>query len=199
MASALDVILHVTETFEALGVPYVIVGSFASSIRRRARSTADVDIVADIEPERIEHVVQSFASDFYIDEKAVRRAVATGRSFNAIHLESMFKVDVFIAPPSGHRRQQLEHRQREVILTEPERSVYIATAEDTVLAKLQWFARGGRVSDRQWSDILGVLQVQGTDMDWEYLRRNARELGVEDLLERASSEAERATRDEEIS
>ncbi|MDP1922008.1 MAG: hypothetical protein Q8L14_37550 [Myxococcales bacterium] len=56
---------------------------------------------------------------------------------------------------------------------------------DTVLAKLSWYRQHGEVSDRQWADILGVLQVQVGRLDLTYLRRWATTIGVADLLERA--------------
>ena len=61
--------------------------------------------------------------------------------------------------------------------------------EDTVLRKLEWFEAGGRVSDRQWRDVLGVLRLRGPSLDHEYLDRWARALRVVDLLERARREA----------
>jgi hypothetical protein len=97
----------------------------------------------------------------------------------------MFKVDVFIPPPAGFRREQLRHRRRETVTPEPEQSVYLATAEDTILAKLHWYERGGRVSERQWSDVLGVLTVQAGRLDVGYLRATAKELGLEELLDLA--------------
>ncbi len=60
----------------------------------------------------------------------------------------------------------------------------VASAEDTVLAKLEWFRRGGETSERQWWDILGILRVT-TGLDRAYLRRWADSLGVTDLLDRA--------------
>ena len=65
----------------------------------------------------------------------------------------------------------------------------VATPEDTVLHKLRWFRDGGEVSQRQWMDAVGVLEVQVDRLDREYLARWARELGVSDLLERALGEA----------
>jgi hypothetical protein len=147
MASVLEVVLRVAHAFEALGIAYVIVGSFASSARGKARATADVDLVADLAPERVRAVVDALSSEFYIDEASVRRAVTTHRSFNAIHLDSMFKVDVFIAPGHGFRREQLDHRLRERVGQGEQDVLYIATAEDTILAKLDWYRRGGETSD----------------------------------------------------
>jgi hypothetical protein len=66
---------------------------------------------------------------------------------------------------------------------------YVASAEDTILAKLEWYRSGGEVSERQWLDVLGVLKVQAGWLDIHYLRNMAAELGVDDLLERAFEEA----------
>ncbi len=61
----------------------------------------------------------------------------------------------------------------------------LPSAEDMILAKLEWYRLGGETSDRQWSDILGMLKVQGAGLDLAYLRQTAPQLGVSDLLERA--------------
>jgi hypothetical protein len=67
-------------------------------------------------------------------------------------------------------------------------ALLVASAEDTVLAKLEWFRSGGETSERQWADVLGILRV-ATSIDVGYLGRGAAELGVADLLERALKEA----------
>jgi hypothetical protein len=183
--SPLDVLLFVSQTFERLGIDYVVVGSFASSARGQARATADVDLIADLSAELVPALASALAPDFYLEESAMRRAIAGHRSFNLIHLDSMFKVDVFIPPPTGFRRAQLLHRQREIVAPDPERSVYLATAEDTILAKLQWYEQGGRASERQWSDVLGVIKVQAGRLDLAYLRAIAKDLGLGELLDLA--------------
>jgi hypothetical protein len=63
------------------------------------------------------------------------------------------------------------------------RKVDFATAEDTILTKLEWAKLGD--SERQYGDAVGVIQVQGERLDWSYLVRWAPSLGVVDLLERA--------------
>jgi hypothetical protein len=76
------------------------------------------------------------------------------------------------------------------MLAEPQVEASVASAEDTLLAKLDWYRMGGEVSERQWRDVLGVLKVQAGGLDLEYMRRWARELGVDDLLERALAQSE---------
>jgi hypothetical protein len=66
----------------------------------------------------------------------------------------------------------------------------VASAEDTVLAKLEWFRAGGEVSDRQWTDVVGVLKAKGPELDEAYLRRWAASLGIGELLDRALAERE---------
>ena len=72
---------------------------------------------------------------------------------------------------------------------EDECTAYFATAEDIVLAKLEWYHHGDQVSDRQWRDVVGVIRTQGQRLDLTYLGAWAAQLGLEDLLSRALSQA----------
>jgi len=97
--------------------------------------------------------------------------------------------DIFIPKQRPFDRAQLERRTLQVVATDPERTAYIASAEDTILAKLDWYRQGGQVSERQWRDVLGVLRVQDNTLDMNYLRSQATALGVADLLEQAVRQA----------
>ena len=94
MESPLIVLSLIARVLEERGIAYVVVGSFASSLRGVYRSTNDIDIVADLKLEQVKGLVSALQEEFYIDELAARRAVLSHSSFNIIHFDSVFKVDL---------------------------------------------------------------------------------------------------------
>jgi hypothetical protein len=185
---AIEVTLMVTSVLERLGVRYVVGGSIASSLHGHSRATQDVDVVADLQREHVLPLVSALASDFYIDEAAVRDAVNRRSTFNAIHLATMFKVDVFVAGSQPSTRRELE-RRRTYRLDDPPGEIVVASPEDVVVQKLYWYRLGNHVSERQWLDALGVVTVNRKGLDLDYMRQTAAELEVTDLLDRMLDEA----------
>jgi len=184
-----QVTMLVIHALEKLHIPYVICGSLASAVHGVMRATMDTDIVADLGEEHAQPLADALGGTFYADVEMIRDAIEHRGSFNLIHLETMFKVDVFIPKQREFDRLQLQRRTAQVIATDPEEVAFVASAEDTILAKLEWYRMGGDVSDRQWRDILGILKVQAESLDLEYLRKWSTILGVSDLLETALAEA----------
>ncbi len=186
----LTAITPVIEVFEQLGVAYYIGGSVASSLHGLPRSTLDVDVIADLRLEHVQPLVARLQDTYYLDEEAIRAAIQHRASCNLIHLETMLKVDIFVLKARPFDQGAFQRiQQHQVSQTEPARMLALSSAEDVVLAKLEWYRMGGEVSERQWNDLLGILKVQGTALDLPYLRHWAADLQVTDLLERALAEA----------
>jgi len=176
------VTLLVVDLLEKLDVSYLIGGSFASTAYGRIRTTQDVDIIAQLEPRHVSDFVTALGDAFYADEQMIRNAIERRASFNLIHLETMFKVDVFLPQQRPFDQQQFARRTLRMIDKESAREVYFATPEDTILAKLAWYRLGGETSERQLRDIQGIFQLQRNQLDIPYLQQSATALQVTDLL-----------------
>jgi len=183
---ALDMVI---ECFERLGIAYYIVGSVASSAYGIARATMDVDLVADIKINQVNPLVKALEADYYIDAGMIQDAIHRSSSFNLIHLETMIKIDVFLLKDQPYDSEAFARRCPDVLDEDSTRTFYLSSPEDIILNKLQWYQKGGEVSDQQWKDILGLLKVRGANLDWEYLKCWAAKLNLSDLLHRSLDDA----------
>ena len=181
----------VAATFERLSVRYHVGGSVASSAQGVARATLDIDLVADLGESDVSGFTRDLEKEYYLDEQAIRDAVRRRTSFNLIHLETMVKIDVFVLKTRPYDREAFGRMIADTLHEgDDARKFYLASPEDTILNKLEWFEMGNRVSQRQWRDVIGVMKVQGGTLDRAYMERWAQEIGVLDLLNEALAEAE---------
>ena len=159
---------------------------YASSAYGTPRSTMDVDMVSDLRADHVRSLVKMLDASHYIDENMVLDAIERRSSFNIIHIETMLKIDIFVSKNTPYDIEAFKRRRKDSI-DEDMKSLtfYLVSPEDIILNKLQWYRLGGGVSDRQWNDVLGVLQVQKKSLDENYLRYWASELNIEDLLDQA--------------
>ena len=186
----LQAVERVAGVLERLGVAYHVGGSVASSVHGAARSSIDADLVADLEQRHVTPFYEALRGDFYVDDEMIRDAVRRRSSFHVIHFASLAKVDVFVPKNRPFDRASLGRRALDTLGEGPDApSVYVATAEDMILVKLEWYEKGGRTSEQQWNDVLGMIRTQGPALDQPYLRRWAAEIGVTSLLDLAMKEA----------
>ena len=179
----------IADAFEALGVRYYLGGSVASSAHGIARASLDADVVALLEPQHVDALTARLADAYYIPVERLQSAVVMRSSCNFIHLATMFKIDVFVSKGRPFDREAASRARDQVIDEAPDAPRFpVASPEDTVLAKLEWFQLGGETSERQWWDIVGVLKVT-PGVDRAYLHHWAASLGVANLLERALADA----------
>ncbi len=175
-----QIVVRVVKALVEAGVPHMVSGSFASNLHGVPRMTQDADLVVEADEAGLLRLVRQLQQEFYVTEDAARDAVRHRRMFNAIHLETGFKVDLIVKKRRAFSAEELRRRRPWPLAGQ---QVDFATAEDTVLAKLEWAQLGG--SDRQYGDAAGIIRVQGARLDWSYLETWADALGIRGLLEKA--------------
>jgi hypothetical protein len=185
MKTLTEALEFVLAALDRLEIPYEVGGSVASSAHGIPRTTLDVDLVVDFAPDKIEQFVNEVRDEFYADTGQMREAFKTGRATNLIHLTGGWKFDLF--PLRADDYSQVEFARRAFREIQPNSGAGIecsvSSMEDTLLRKLEWFRAGGEISERQWSDVVGMWKAGGAQADLEYLRHWAERLGVMDLLE----------------
>jgi hypothetical protein len=186
--SPLAIVERVAEVLERLGIAYVIGGSLASSAHGQVRTTADADLVIEIASDQTAGLINGLGPGFYVSREAVDEAIRDRRSFNAIHVETLFKLDFFVLGDEPFDREEFRRRTA-LILETGHPALCVKTPEDTILRKLLWFRDGGETSEQQWRDVLGVLALRRDALDDAYLDEWATQLGLSEQLGRARREA----------
>jgi hypothetical protein len=184
MLTPAEAFSRILEVLDLLEIPYMVVGSVASSVHGMARPTQDIDLAADLRAEQVDNFAAALKTDFYADPEMIKDALARHRSFNLIHYATAFKFDIFPLQKDEYSQIQFGRRgfAETTLLDGVAVECSIASAEDTVLNKLRWYRAGGEISERQWNDLRGILQVSGSRLDVAYLNTWAPRLGVADLL-----------------
>ncbi|MDA0284105.1 MAG: hypothetical protein O3B86_12210 [Planctomycetota bacterium] len=174
----------VVAAFRQLNVRHYVGGSVASSFHGAARSTMDVDLVCELTTDQIKVFAAYFGADFYVSESAIRDAVRRKSCFNLIHLPTSFKVDVFVSRQRPFDLESMRRATPECLGRDRTVEVPIATAEDAIISKLEWYRKKDETSERQWDDVTRLITLLGTTADLAYLRTAAESVGVSNLLER---------------
>jgi hypothetical protein len=163
---------------DAADVPFMIAGSFASSAHGLPRTTQDLDVVVDPPgPEALDALVRSLSpEDYYVDADAARDALQRRAMFNVVDHASGWKVDFIIRKNRAFSRNEFARRMKVRLLDVP---VYVASPEDTIVAKLEWSKQSGG-SERQRRDVAGILATVGQELDRGHVERWVHELDLAD-------------------
>jgi hypothetical protein len=184
----LRIIRKLTEFLDQLNIVYAIGGSIASSVYGVVRFTQDADITVEPFSSVADELYEMLKDGFYISKQAMYQALESRGSFNVIHFETSFKIDIFVQADDDFEKQLLA-RSRKINLGELlDKALSFISPEDIILLKLKWYSQGGRASERQWSDILGILAVQRERLDLRYLAQWAVKLGLNELLQKAMAQ-----------
>lgn len=172
-----DFLARLTGALDQAGVPYMIAGSIASTYYSAPRTTQDVDLVVELDGARLRALLATLPEDqLYYSPDAARDALRRRSMFNIIDLETGWKADLIVRKGRPFSAEELRRRVQVDLLG---LRVWMATAEDCVISKLEW-ARAGS-SERQVRDVRGILDAQGSALDRAYVEHWVRELGLEEL------------------
>ena len=182
-----EVTAQVLEHLAALGVPYLVGGSVASSLYGEPRFTQDTDVEVWIEADQLEALLDLLKVDFYASREAALDGLRRRSSTNLIHFASQFKIDLFFSKNRPFDQSRMARRRQAEGLPS---AFWVSSAEDMILAKLEWYLQGRQVSDRQWRDVLAMLAAQQGRLDQVYLELWAGHLKLTDLLQKALTEVQ---------
>jgi len=166
----LDVLRDVSERLESAHIPFMLTGSLALNFYALPRMTRDIDLVVEVSGIAPQVIAGLFEPDYYVSEEGIADALKHSTLFNLIHHGSVIKVDCIVRKKSPFRTEEFARRKR---LTSGAIETWIATKEDLILSKLEWFAQSG--SERQLSDLKNLLP---TGFDAEYVAHWVGELGL---------------------
>jgi hypothetical protein len=178
-------IRRVLDALAIAGVPYMLTGSFASAFHGAPRTTQDVDIVIAPTLGSLQKLVKQFPEEeYYVSRDAALQAYGAESLFNVIDLNSGWKIDFIIRKSRPFSLKEFERRREADMLGT---RLYIASAEDVILSKLEWAKMSS--SERQVNDVAGILRTQGDTLDLEYVERWMAALGLEDQWTQAKAAA----------
>jgi hypothetical protein len=173
-----DLLRFVIEALERIGLRYFVTGSMATIFFGEPRFTNDIDIVVDLQADKIPEFCSAFPGpQFYLSEETVRRAVARRGQFNIIQPSSGLKVDIMVPADSPFNRIRFARAAR--VKPEPGVDAIFSSAEDVILKKLEAYREGG--SEKHLRDIAGVLRISGAHLDRAYIEQWADRLEVADI------------------
>lgn len=184
---SVDSVVHrVINALSTADVPYMLTGSFASTFHGAPRTTQDIDIVIAPNLGSLEKLLKQFPVDsYYVSREAALEAYGAEGLFNVVDFTSGWKVDFIICKSRSFSLTEFERRQQVELL---DTTLFIASAEDTILAKLEWSKMCE--SERQIRDAAGVLRMQGAQLDFEYIDRWVNDLHLQDQWDIAKAQAE---------
>ena len=173
--SAGDFLARLVALLEAAGIPHMVAGSFASTFHGVARATQDLDVVVAPAGAALDALLASLDPDvYYVDPDTARDALRRRSQFNVIDMTTGWKADLIIRKDRPFSIGEFARRQPVELMGT---RTYVATAEDSIVAKLEWAKQSD--STRQLRDVAGIVATRADALDVDYVERWVSALGLE--------------------
>jgi hypothetical protein len=171
-----EVLQRITMALDQAGIAYMLTGSFASANYGLPRSTQDIDLVIEATEAQVRTFVQSLPdNEYYADLDAALESHRRESLFNVIDLTTGWKIDLIFRKSRPFSREEFSRRQ---LVDLQGLRLFIASAEDVIVAKLEW-AKLAK-SERQIDDVAAILGVRWEALDRPYLDRWISELALKE-------------------
>lgn len=177
--TAVELVKLAISALDRLMIPYMVVGSFSSNVYGNPRSTKDADFVLELGSTPISAVMCELGSEFEIEQQMSFETVTATTRHRIRHRETSFLIEFFLLSDDPHDRLRFHRRVSGDI---GEQRAFVPTAEDVVIQKLRWSKHGRRQKDID--DAAGVIAVQSSQLDLEYIRKWCDEHETRELLEK---------------
>jgi hypothetical protein len=171
---------------EAAGIPYAVCGSLSSGFHGQPRATNDTDIIIAPTQDQLAMLLKSLEAGYYVSSEGAFEAMKMRSIFNVIDNELGWKADLIFRQDNPYQLSKFDRRRRVKLMGI---DLWVLSPEDVILSKLDWARDSG--SDLQFRDVFGVIKVQWDKLDWDYLRRWAKDLDVEKNLEKIKEEVKK--------
>ncbi len=185
MTSQKDFLQRLVKMLDKGNIPYMLSGSICSGFHGQPRATNDADIVIDPSQEQLTSLVRSLGQDYYVSKDAAIQALNDNSTFNIIDIQTGWKADLIIRKKRAYSKQEFSRRTNTTLMG---MSLWILSPEDSILSKLEWSKC--RESQMQFKDALGVIMVQWDSLDFDYMKKWAKELRIEDSLQQLLKQAQ---------
>lgn len=173
-----EIATSVVAALEATSVPYMIVGSFSSNLYGIPRSTKDVDFVVELSGRSVRDVVAHLGPQFRLDPQMSFESVTMTVRHIIDVPDVPFRIELFHLSDEPHDQERFRRRRR---VPFEGGHAFVASPEDVVITKLNWFARQRRTRDGD--DVRDVLAVQGDALDFDYIHTWCDKHGTRALLD----------------
>ena len=169
-----EVIQRIVALLDDADVPYMLTGSFASAFYGSPRASQDIDVVIAPKLGSLKKFLNLLPEDkYYVDHDAALDAYGRESLFNVVDFDTGWKIDLIIRKSRPFSIAEFDRKTRAEFAGS---DVYVATAEDVLIAKLEWAKLSA--SERQLEDAAGILRMQGPELDMGYVERWVQELDL---------------------
>lgn len=178
MLKSEEIVQRVLASLNENGHAFMLVGSYATNLYCVPRGTQDIDLVVEARFIKAAQQIAASHPAIHLDPQLGFESVTATKRVLLTSDDTDFKVEVFELSNDPHDQSRFRRRLPVELYDQP---AWVATAEDTIVTKLNWSAKTGRGKDRD--DAQNVMAAQHETLDWPYIEDWCRQHGTLEKLQ----------------